>query len=122
MCRPSILGKGSLGLGGDVVVSTEEIIHLLLCQPPAEYTYSFQGTPAPPLEEGGDGDGGRPTKPKVAMMGSSSSWVMMGLKVLVNQRASFFIHSLIHSSIGIFESEFDVCFDFVSWDLINLYI
>lgn len=54
-----------------------------------------------PLEGNRGGVGGRPTKPRVAIIGSSSSWVMMGLNVLVNHKASFFIHSLMQSSIGI---------------------
>ncbi|PON48322.1 Cytochrome P [Trema orientale] len=43
--------------------------------------------------------GGRPTKPRVAIMGSNSSWVMMGLKVLVCHSANFIIHSFMYSSI-----------------------
>lgn len=43
--------------------------------------------------------GSRAMKPKVAIIGSSSSCVMIGLKVLVNQTANLRMDSLRQSSI-----------------------
>lgn len=89
MWSPSILESGNLALGGartsDFVVAAA-----------AAYTYSTQLIKPPPEEEEEEGEGrAATTKPLVAKMGSSSSWVRMGLKVRVCHSASFLVQSLI---------------------------
>lgn len=90
MWSPSILESGNLALGGartsDFVVAAA-----------AAYTYSTQLIKPPPEEEEDEGEGraAATTKPLVAKMGSSSSWVRMGLKVRVCHSASFLVQSLI---------------------------
>lgn len=67
--RPSILGNGSLGLG----VESSEPVEEVLKTPPAVKRYSFQGMELLAEWPPGGVEGGRATKPRVAMRGSRSS-------------------------------------------------
>lgn len=103
MWSPSILESGNLALGGartsDFVVAAA-----------AAYTYSTQLIKPPPGEEEEEGEGrAATTKPLVAKMGSSSSWVRMGLKVRVCHSASFLVQSLIMQQYSRSRSILDSC-------------